>query len=307
MSALAPAWFLLLGILLLHAANTPGLKMIVRHTFGDTPSEQTIYIEGDRQRMEYRNSTGGAKRWDGSIDMRYGPRLASIIRCDLGKAFDLNLDTNEYAAAPYPPKPFSKEEIEARGLKVPEFAASDKPTLRIQTTTVNTGERKKIFGHTARHVITTRKQIPLEGSRSEAQETVTDGWYIDLDTRTSCERKWPKGKRVHAYLRAGDTPAEKVEFVDNGELETGFAVEQKMTSSETITLRDGTKKEHTSTSEMRVTQLEEGPLDPALFAIPLGFHQVEHIERNPPAALSSQWSIAWVRFKASVARLFDRR
>jgi hypothetical protein len=111
---------------------------------------------------------------DGSTDAHYGPRLASITRCDLGQAFELNLDTGEYVAATHPPKPLSKEETEALGLKVPEFAASGKPTLRIETTTVDKGERKEFFGHTARYVITTRKQIPLEGSKSDAQQTVTD-------------------------------------------------------------------------------------------------------------------------------------
>ena len=73
---------------------------------------------------------------------------------------------------------------------------------------------------------------------------------------------------------------------------------------EAVTLPDSTKRERTSISEMRVTQLAEGPLDPALFTVPTGFRQVEHIEHNPPANLPSQWSIAWDHFKAGVARLF---
>jgi hypothetical protein len=204
------------------------------------------------------------------------------------------------------PKPLSKEEREARRLKAPDLVASGKPTLRIEITTVDTGERKEFFGHAARHIITTRKQIPLEGSRSDAQQTVTDGWYIDVDTSISCDRHMPEGKRVHAhaFLTTGNMPIEKIEFIDNGVPEGGFAIEWKITSREAIVLPDGAKKEHTSISEMRVTQFVEGPLDPALFTIPTGFLQVEHIERNPPANLSSQWSVAWDRFKASVARLF---
>jgi hypothetical protein len=293
---ISPAWFLLLRIPLLHTSNMSGVKMVVRHMSGGISSDQTFYIENDRRRTEYRNWTG----------VHYGPPLASITRCDLGLTFDLNLDTGEYEAAPYPPKPLSKEQTEALGLKVPRSDASGKPTLRIEITTVDTGERKEFFGQTARHIITTRKQIPLAGSKSDAQQMVTDGWYIDLDTRISCDRHRPEGKRVHAhaFLTTGNTPVEKIEFVDNGEPETGFATEWKITSLEPITLPDGTKKEHTSISEMRVTQLVEGPLDPALFTTPTGFRQVEHIERNPAANLPSQWSVAWDRFKASVARLF---
>jgi len=51
---------------------------------------------------------------------------------------------------PHPPKPLSKEQTEALGLKGPQFAASGKPTLRIEITTVDTGERKEFFGHTAK-------------------------------------------------------------------------------------------------------------------------------------------------------------
>lgn len=99
-------------------------------------------------------------------------------------------------------------------------------------------------------------------------------------------------------------PIEKIKFVDSGQPETGFAIELKTTSMEPAKPPDGAKKEHTSVSEMRVTQFVEGPLDPALFTIPAGFRQVERIEHNPPAELPGQWSITWDRFKASVAHLF---
>jgi integrase len=123
--------------------------------------------------MEYRNSFG----------QRYGPRLVSITRCDLGQSFELNLDTSEYTSASYPPMPRTKEEIARRGLQIPTTYVSDKPTLRIEITTTDTGERKELFGHIARHVVTTRKQIPLEGSHSQLQQSVTDAWYIDLKRR----------------------------------------------------------------------------------------------------------------------------
>jgi hypothetical protein len=98
-----------------------------------------------------------------------------------------------------------------------------------------------------------------------------------------------------------------MEFVDKGEPESGFAIELKITTKEAITLSDGSKsqnKDRTSVHEMCVTQLIEGPLNPALFTIPTGFRQVEHIDRNPPSDLPNQWDMAWDRFKASVAQLF---
>jgi hypothetical protein len=302
---MSPHWLLLLGVPLFHTSSSSGLKFSVRHTHEGISSDQTLYVEQDRRRTEYRNSTGGEKlRWDESRNVRFGPQLASIVRCDLGQMFELNLDSGEYAAAPYPPQPLSKTQTEALGLKTPQFMASDKPTLRIETSTLDTGDRRDFFGHTARHVITTRSQIPLEGSTSNAQEMVTDGWYIDLDTSISCDRKRLSGKPAHAFLAVGNAPIEKMEFVDKGEPESGFAIEWKITTKEAITLSDGTRKDRTFVHEMCVTQLFEGPLDPALFTIPIGFRQVEHIDRNPPTDLPNQWSMAWDRFKARVARLF---
>lgn len=303
-------WLLLLGVPLLQAAENSGIKMTIQFGAAGLSSQQTIYLQGDRKRVEFRNSEGH-KNADGSFQPRYGPRLVAITRCDLGQSFELNLDASEYTSRPYPPKPLTKQELEARGMQTPVTYLSDKPTLRMEVTTTDTGERKEIFGHIARHVITTRKQIPLEGSRSEPQESVTDAWYIDLSQRLSCDQKLPEGRRGHSYGYAsvgnGKQPREKPEFVTIGEPETGFALHSLMTSKSTYRLPDGTKKQSDSKNEVRVTQLEEGSLDPALFEIPPGFKHVDHIERNPVASTSStQLNNLWQRFKASVASLFNR-
>jgi hypothetical protein len=303
-----PTWLLLLATPLLQASENNGIKITIRYGEPENSNQQTIYTSGDRKRMEFQNSVG-EKKSDGSMQLIYGPRLVAITRCDLGQIFELNLDTSEYTSAPYPPQPLTKEQVAARGLKIPAAYGSEKPTLRIEVRTTDTGERKEMFGHIARHVLTTRKQIPLEGSQSQPQETTTDAWYIDLDRRLSCDRKWPLGRKTHAYLRGGNgkQPLEKPEFIVKGEPETGFALHSLSALKITHTLPDGTPKQADSKREVLVTQLEEGPLDPGLFEIPSGFRHVEHIERNPtPSASSSPMQIKdlWQRLKASVKSLF---
>ncbi len=284
----------------------PGIKMTLRFGSSGIANEQTIYLRGDRRRMDYRNATGDAKRDNGSSDVRYGPHIASITRCDLGQMLELNLDSREYRSVPYPSQPFTKEQMEARGIK-PQTGVPGQPTLLIETTTVDTGERKEIFGRTARHVITTRKQTPMDGSQAQPQETVTDAWYIDLDNRISCDRKWRDGAHTYVYARSSKdgSASDRPKFVDVGKPETGFAVELKTTTHATYAMPDGSKRESTTTSEMAVMQLQEGPLDPALFEIPAGFRQVAHIETSPPADSQTAWVNAWGRFKAKVERLFD--
>jgi hypothetical protein len=302
------AWFLLLGIPLLEASGGNGIKMTIQYGQVGNSGQHTIYLQGDRKRTEYQNSFG-MKKADGSLQPIYGPHIVSITRCDLGQNFELNLDAREYTTAPYPPKAFTKEELKARGLDSPVTYASDKPTVRIETTTTDTGERKEIFGRTARRVITTRKHTPLEGARSGPQEMVTDAWYIDLSQRLSCDPKPPEGKQGHAYVLAisGTQPLDRPEFVTIGEPERGFALNSVMTVKSTFTPPEGVPKHYDSKIETHVTQLEESPLDPALFEIPLGFKHVEHIERNPAAsAFASPPKDFWQRVRASVAGLFNR-
>ncbi len=275
--------------------ETTGIKMIVRHTVYGTSSELTTYFRPDARRVEYRNLVGH----------EYGPRIASIERCDSGEAFELNLDQREYDARPYPPKPLAKEELAKWGLRPAEVAAPSAATLRIEITTVDTGERKDFFGHAARHVVTTRKETPLEGSHSGAQESVTDGWYIDLDTRISCDLRWHANKKGFARLTTGNAAPERIEFVQTGDAEMGFPTEWKATSKSEFTLPDGTKKETTSKNDMRIVEFVEGPLDPAFFEVPAGFKKVAQIDSNRPGDGLSAIKIAWQQLVAKVEDFFN--
>jgi hypothetical protein len=79
------------------------------------------------------------------------------------------------------------------------------------------------------------------------------------------------------------------------------------TTKSAYTLPDGTKKQSDTKNEVRAIQLEESPLDPALFEIPAGFKLVQHIERNPAMSGSSSTIEAyWQRLKASVTNFFSR-
>jgi hypothetical protein len=275
--------------------ETSGIRMTVRHTVYGTSSELTTYFRPDARRVEYRNLVGH----------EYGPHIASIERCDLGEAFDLNLDQREYDARPYPPKPLAKEELAKWGLRPAEVAPPSAATLRIEITTVDTGERKDFFGHAARHVVTTRKETPLEGSHSGAQESVTDGWYIDLDTRISCDLKWSANKRGFARLTIGNAAPERIELVQTGDVETGFPVEWKATSKSEFALPDGTKSKTTSKNGMTIVEFVEGPLDPALFEVPAGFKKVALIDSNRPGDGLSAIKIAWQQLVAKVEGFFN--
>jgi hypothetical protein len=285
------------------AADSSGVKIttIEQRTSRDSAQESSrdpsvFYVRGDWRRFELPRTSSGFVKPDGSSGHTYGPRIAKIVRPDLGKEFQLNLDASQFAEGPFPqkkPRPFTKKQMEELGIPMHGVAGSTKPTFRIETTTKDTGERKTLFGYAARHVITTRKEVPLEGSSRSPQETITDAWYIDLEPRfyptvyPQNLRLDESGKQhpVHAYASAHaigtGKPAEFPEFVDIGEPEAGFAVEETRASRISYKMPDGSTRESEQTSKTTRT-IEKGTYDAALFEVPRGFKRVRSIDPNPP-------------------------
>ena len=280
--------------------NEPGIKITtINHTTSRHPSgsvsdlsmePQVLYVQGEWRRLELPRTWGGNSK----AERNYGPQIVMIIRPDIRQQFELNLDASQYTQMPYPltqkRQPLTKEQMEARGIKIPSPGEVIKPTFRIETVTRDTGERKQMFGYTARHVITTRKEIPLEGSGRAAQEMTRDGWYIDLEPEFYSYPRSPKppnrtnqtqSGRVHAYLGAGSDIPEKPEFVDIGEPETGFAAQERRTSRSSVKMPDGSTREMERESETVVT-IERAIFDAGLFEVPSGFRRASYINRNPP-------------------------
>jgi hypothetical protein len=288
---------LLLALLAVPVTATPqgtGLKITTRYSLAGRLSWQdTQYFQNDRKRSEHRTFSGS----------NYGPPLALITHCDTGQMIELNLEDKQYDSHPIPKFP-SEEERRALAAKYAATAAKPAPTVLVEVTTVDTGERKKLFGYEARHVVTTEKHTRLNGPKDTEQEMVKDGWYADLPITLSC---FPRARRAFGFLttmkngQPVDVPS--VKFV--GEQETGLALSLKTTTRQVFVPPDGVKKETTSTSEEDVTEIYAGPLDPGLFEIPRGFTKVDEIRRNPPIPLTDRVQIYWNALKQKVSRLLS--
>jgi hypothetical protein len=292
------------------------------------PTEYVEYLQADRRRREQRGSFGYRFRPNGRTMFCPAPRTALITRCDVKQTFHLNLEDRQYTTAPLQTFP-TREEMLARAAAAsgrPVVASRREPTVLVETETVDTGERKEVFGHTARHVVTTRRVVPLPGAKRGADTTVTDGWYIDLDTHISCDPSWHSARSGHAFhalltghfrpairgnaigqtvppMSTPDPHGEEVHvpaFRDVGEPERGFVVASKGTSSGTITSPDGSTRELVSTWQTEVTELSTAAIDPALFEIPSGFRLVERIRQDPVPPLV-------IRLKHIYERLARRR
>jgi hypothetical protein len=252
-------------------------RISTRDLFGGTKqvfsSESTVYLQGDRKRTEYPKN--GTHYLDGS----YQPSLVNILRCDLHKFYRLNMDTREYEDGPYGDPRIPPTLRVGAAMPIQGDMPSGLPKIRIETDTKDTGERKEMFGHTARHVITTIKSIPVENSQPESSETVMDGWYIDLNTDASCQNLAAMTKRITELRRSGKASSNAT-FVETGEPETGFVLQMKMITKTTVSYPGEPNRVITSETDTRVTKFEEKPLDPALFEIPDGFHWVISLQHG---------------------------
>ncbi|HXD29826.1 MAG TPA: hypothetical protein VN643_01835 [Pyrinomonadaceae bacterium] len=217
-------------------------------------SASTSMIKGVRERTEEQRG--------------YGMDSVNITQCDLKRTIQLNDKTRKYivtpmvtddTAAPNTKTAPQPEELEAsRRGGVVTYITSSK----------DTGERKEMFGFTARHVKTS---IRVESSPDACNKTKMrfdqDGWYIDLNVGLSC----PAGR-----TQMGGNPMapsggcrDRIQYRHEGAGRTGFPL------IETTTVYDqNDQPSFTSTKE--VTELSRQPLDAALFDIPAGYAEARN-------------------------------
>jgi hypothetical protein len=245
------------------------LTIVTRETFPAGTMETTVHVASDRVREQTRMFSPD------SGDRPERRARVLIRRCDLNRILVLNPAERTYASHLLQPQ-LSAVERFALSMGRPHNEPSGPSSLLVETTTVDTGERKMAFGYSARRVVTTRREIPSERSDT-ASETVIDGWYIDLETRPSCERG--ASGRTRAVLIARATPADarrhapRVTFKEIGTPEEGFAIETRTTWR---TTGDETANRPASVVTHRVvTHVSRGPLAASLFEVPAGFRPLD--------------------------------
>lgn len=269
------------------------IRRVQRHTLPDgrrpPPIEFTEYIQAEWKREEHRAYAGYRIGRSTRDIYRLAPRTALIRRYDLRKAFLVNFDDREYTA--WPIQAFTDYESWSRAA-VARPRVQTEPTVLVETETVDTGERRELFGHPARRVITTRRESPLAGSTWQPRETITDGWYIDLDTRVSGEPPWWSSRSGHLFVMAykeGEEPYVVPTFKDIGEPERGYPLISRSTTGGSV-------------DELEVTHLSTIAIDPSLFDVPENFVLVEQIRQEPVPPLAVRVLQVYYRLRFAFRR-----
>jgi hypothetical protein len=288
------AMFLLLFFSTLTAppASVNGIKIVTRQVTGGFTDTRTEYLAPDRLRNE----------WQSQMRDRTGPPMATIIlRGDRDRVFVLDLQAREYTSY----------ETDSHGGTVgihPRPTVDSGGMLQIFIDNVDTGERKEMFGHVARHIITREKRLAGPGACSKPSISETDGWYIDgsLLPEWRQQKKNNLGIVVAAEVSAGSNDKcinkmDKIEVHRTG-VETGFPVKVITTLQSEVTQADGSQRMLASTWGSEVVELKEGPLALTLFEVPPDFRRVEALRNwaaTPPRQLTG-----WEWFKERVQELF---
>ncbi|HVF89406.1 MAG TPA: hypothetical protein VNH22_05015, partial [Blastocatellia bacterium] len=150
--------------------------------------------------------------------------------------------------------------------------------VTMTTTLTDTGERKQMFGLTARHIKSTMTgESTPEACSPFKMKVETDGWYVDLQYGIECATEMGA---------AASAMANKADCVDEyrnktvGTAKLGYPLLMTMT----IYGEDG-RQSVTSTTE--VLELTSATLDPALFEIPSGYSEAKSTQEFYAAAAAA--------------------
>jgi hypothetical protein len=161
----------------------------------------------------------------------------------------------------------------------------------VHTETIDTGDRREMFGYTARHVIirTSHRVTPEDDTASGDVES--DGWYIDPPAAWLGLHPPTSG---HVIFHSGDdTPL----FTDVGPRENGFPLLVTKTQRSRDRDAEGNIRTHTSEYRDEVTELSEEALDPDLFVPPHDFRRVTRLPGEPVIPFAHRMRIGWENFK----------
>lgn len=234
------------------AAND--LKIKYRMTTAGQSMETTTMLKGARERSE--------------MKMGYGMDSITITQCDLKRTIQVSDKTRKYVVTPMD----TGASAGNAGANAAATSATHEPSRRggvitYNTSAVDTGERKDMFGFKARHVKTT---MSIESSPDACspmkQRMETDGWYIDFAFGLNCETG---GAPMMGGPQAGGGCRDSVRFNRQGAARTGYPLQ------ETTTMY-GPNGEVSFTSTKEVVELSREPLDAALFDVPAGYVETKN-------------------------------
>lgn len=228
------------------------VKIKSRQTASGQTFENTIYIKGKRQRSEQNT----------------GMQMITLTQCDLKRGVQINPAAKTYVINLFeqnkPAGPNPQSEIKNDGV------VRAGGTITNTVTYKDTGETKKIFGYTARRIITTIETVSSPDACSPLNSKMEiDGWYIDAAFALDCEINNYAGF-YKSESKGGCQDKYQTKTTGNGK--RGFPVYEKTTIFD-----PNSKRSFSMVNE--VTEISQATLDAALFEIPADYREVKDMSQ----------------------------
>ena len=241
-------------------------------THNGAPAKRNEYVLGPNSRSER----------GGRVQI-YNRELGYRFELDPGQQTYTACRMNEYGSPKWV-KPVSAKRPERSG-----------KTMHVHTETVDTGERRAVFGREARHVVTKNRTT----QDSEIQgESECDGWYIDAPAAWLALHPPPQPGSFY-HLSSG-TETDDYEFTEVGNRENGFALFIRRSSKFFIQDEQGGSKSGETVYEEEVTELSEAALGRDLFVPPRAYRRVALFRDGMQYRLGYRARFYWELLKDSL-------
>jgi hypothetical protein len=231
------------------------IRIKQRTTVEGHSTESDVSIKGTRQRSE--------------MEPAPGMKMVSITQCDMKRLLNVSDATRKYTVTPL-------GGADETATSAPATSTVNTPASRptrggvvtyVQTLT-DTGERKQMFGYTARHIIM-KSHTEHSPDACDQDDTAyeTDGWYIDLEFNFECLMNQRPTARPSMQPTAGCQDAMRFRRVGTAKL--GYPV--------LVTTRYFGKDGKVQTEiTQEVVSLSRATLDAALFDVPAGYTETKN-------------------------------
>jgi hypothetical protein len=257
-------------IVTLAAIASADTKVKSRQTAGGQTYENTSYIKGKRQRSETNNG-----------------QMITIQQCDLRRNIQIMPQAQVYMI-----QPFDEPSTTTPSRPTPNAPASQPApvtkggVITSTLTTKDTGERKQMFGYTARHILTSMVMQSSPDACSQVNTKIeVDGWYIDAAFALDCDMN-----RQYTYRPKASSGGcrDRYESKQIGAARKGFPVWEKTTMF-------GPNGAESFSTINEVVEFSQATLDQSLFEIPEGYREVQDFASafsaayaNPQAAAAAE-------------------
>lgn len=245
--------------LIVAATAHADVKIKQRQSIAGQTFESTVYIKGKRERREQKIP---------GLNMQ----IATVTQCDLKRTLQINDAARKYTVTPFDDEGAPQQTASNRPAPSSRANANDAGKGGIVTynmTITDTGERKQMFGLTARHIKTSLiTDSSPDACNSSKQHIEQDGWYVDFDYSFNCGSDKPYVPQVRGE-KSGCRDQLRFKRSGNGKLGYPLLL--------TMTIYGENNQSQTSFTQETI-ELSRDTLNANLFDVPTDYAEAKNAQ-----------------------------